>query len=322
MAFADWDQLTSITREKVLPKIEDQIGKDHPLLGRLWSSIKLWNGGTLLEIPVKYRHNAQGGSYSGLDVLSTGQEQTRTRAKFSVKQIYQPIVLSNIDLAKNGGEKIADLMDTEMEEARESLTDKFCSQLFSDGTGNGSKDLTGLKAAVGNDGTAAANYGDIVLGTYTWFKGNYTASVGSLMLSDLATMYDSCKSGQDSPSIIVTTEIIWSAYEALLQPQVRFQSEASGYNSGDGGMKALSFRGVPVIADEYCGSTDMYFINEKYLKLYYMKHPKFPTDAKGFAVTPLRDPVNQDGQVGFIFWYGQLVNSNPRRSGRLTGVTA
>ena len=322
MAFGDWDQLTSITREKVLPKIEDQIGKDHPLLGRLWDNIKLWNGGKRLEIPVKYRHNSQGGSYSGLDTLDTGQETTRTRAFFNVKQIYQPIVLANIDLAKNGGEAVADLMDTEMEEAKASLTDKFCTQLFSDGTGNGGKDLTGMKAAVGNDGTATASYGDITLATYTWFKGNYTATVGSLMLSDLATMFDSCKSGQDTPSIIVTTETVWSAYENLLQPQVRFQSEASGYNSGDGGMKALSFRGVPMISDEYCGSGDVYFINEKYVKMYYMKHPKYPTDAKGFAVTPLRDPVNQDGQVGFIFWYGQLVNSNPRRSGRLAGVTA
>ena len=322
MAFADWNQLTSITREKVLPKIEDQIGEDQPLLGRLWNNIKLWNGGISLEIPVKYRHNSQGGSYSGLDVLSTGQEQTRTRAKFTIKQIYQPIVLSNIELAQNGGEKVADLMDAEMEEAKESLKDKFCTQLYSDGTGNGGKDLTGLHSAIGNDGTATATYGDITLATYTWFKGNYTASVGSLMLSDLATMADSCKSGQDSPTILVTTETIWSAYEALLQPQVRFQSEASGYNSGDGGMKALSFRGIPMIADDYCTSGNIFFINEKYLKLYYMKHPKFPTDAKGFSVTPLRDPVNQDGQVGFIFWYGQLVNSQPRRSGRLVGVTA
>ena len=140
MAFGDWTQLTSITREKVLPKIEDQIGKDHPLLGRLWENIKLWNGGSRLEIPVKYRQNSQGGSYSGLDVLNTAQEQTRTRAFFNIKQIYQPIVLANIDLAKNGGEgKVADLMDAEMEECRESLTDKLCSQLFSDGTGNGSK---------------------------------------------------------------------------------------------------------------------------------------------------------------------------------------
>lgn len=322
MAFGDWDQLTSITRAKVLPKIEDQIGKDHPLLQRLWDGIKLWNGGTRLEIPVKYRHNSQGGSYSGLDVLDTAQELTRTRAFFNIKQIYQPIVIANIDLAKNAGDgKVADLMDAEMEECRESLTDKLCTMLFSDGTGNASKDVTGLKAAVGNDGTATANYGDIVLGTYTWFKGNYTASVGSLMLSDLATMFDSCESGSDTPTLIVTTKTIKSAYEALLQNQVRFQM-SDGKISADGGIINLSFRTVPIIADEYCGSTDMYFINEKYVNLYYMKHPQFPTDAKGFAVSPMREPVDQDGQVGFIFSYLQLVNRNPRRSGRLTGVTA
>ena len=322
MAFGDWDSLTAITREKVLPNIVDQIGKDHPLLGRLWENIKLWNGGRRLEIPVKYRHNSQGGSYSGLDVLDTAQEATRTRAYFNIKQIYQPITIANIDLALNGGEgKIADLMETEMEEAKESLTDKFGTQLFSDGTGNAGKDITGMEAAVGNDGTATANYGDIVLGTYTWFKGNYTASVGSLMLSDLATMMDSCTSGADAPTLIVTTKTIKSAYEALLQAQVRFQM-VNGKISADGGITDMSFRTVPMIADEYCGSTDMYFINEKYVKLYYMKHPKFPTDAKGFAVSPMREPVDQDGEVGFIFSYVQLVNSQPRKSGRLTGVTA
>jgi hypothetical protein len=321
MAFADYNNLTSITREKVLPKIVDQIGKDHPLLGRFFNSAKQWSGGTTIQQPVKYRHNSQGGSYSGLELLDTGQEKTRTRAKWEVKQVYQPIVLSNIDLAKNGGEKVADLMDTEMQEAHSSLEDKFCTQFFGDGTGNGSKDITGLIAAI-DDSTNVDTYGDIVRSTYTWWKSNYTAAVGSLMLSDLATMYDSCKSGQDSPSILATTETVWSAYEALLQPQVRFQSEASGYNSGDGGMKALSFRGTPMIADEYCTSGYMYFINEKYLDLYFMKHPKHSTDGRGFTVTPLREPTNQDGQVGFILWYGNLINTQPRKSGVLRGVTA
>jgi hypothetical protein len=322
MGVTDWNQLTSITREKVLPKIQDQIGVDHPLLKRLWDNIKLWNGGRRLEIPVKYRHNSQGGSYSGLDILDTGQEQTRTRAYFNIKQIYQPIVLSNIDLAMNGGEgKVADLMDAEMDECKESLTDKLCTQLFSDGTGNSSKDLTGLKAAVGNDGTATASYGDITLATYTWFQGQYTASIGSLMLSDLATMMDECTSGNDTPSIIVTTKTIKTAYEALLQNQVRFQM-VDGKISADGGITDMSFRTVPMIADEYCTTGDMYFINEKYLQLYYMKHPKYPTDAKGFAMSPMREPVDQDGEVGFIFSYIQLVNKRPARSGRLAGVTA
>lgn len=67
MAFSDWDNLTSITRERVLPKIIDQIGKDHPLLGRFFNSAKRWNGGTTIQQPVKYRMNAQGGSYAGLE---------------------------------------------------------------------------------------------------------------------------------------------------------------------------------------------------------------------------------------------------------------
>jgi hypothetical protein len=212
-------------------------------------------------------------------------------------------------------------MATEMEEAKESLKDKYNTQLYSDGTGNSSKDLTGLHAAI-DDGTNVATYAGIDRSTYTWWKANYTASVGSLMLSDLATMFDSCKSGQKSPTIMATTETIWSAYEALLQPQVRMTAQANGYVTGDGGMKALSFRAAPMIADEYCTSGQIFFLNENTLNLYYMKHPKFPTDSRGFAVSKMREPINQDGEVGYIFNYSQLVCDEPRKNGRLVGVTA
>lgn len=324
MAFGDWDNITSITRERVLPKIIDQIGLEAPLLKRFFDAAVLWDGGTYLEIPVKYRHNSQGGSYSGLERLSTNQENTRTRARFAVKQLYQPIVLSNIDLAKNGGSdavKVASLMETEMEEAKESLKDKFGTQLFGDGTGNSSKNITGLKAAI-DDGTVVDNYGGIVRTTYTWFKSNLTTSFGSLTLGKLATMFDVCKSGGDRPTVIVMTETLWSAYEALLQAQVRFTADSNGYANADGGLGTLSFRTVPILADEYCPSGEIYMINEKYVKLYYMKHPKHPTDSRGMTLTPLREPTDQDGQVGFILWYGNLVNSQPRKSARATGATA
>ena len=120
MSVTDWDNITSITREKVVPKIVDQIGEDNPLFGRFINKTKVWDGGTSIEQPVKYRHNSQGGSYQGLEVLDSGQEITRTRAKIEVKQKYQPIVVSNIDVAKNGGQaRIASLLETEMSEAKE-----------------------------------------------------------------------------------------------------------------------------------------------------------------------------------------------------------
>jgi len=323
MAVTDWDNLTSITREKVMPKIVDQIGLDQPLLKRFFDSAVLLAGGNYLDVPVKYRFNSQGGSYAGLETLSTNQEQTRTRARFSIKQVYQSIVLSNIDIAKNGGNdatKIADIMSTEMEEARESLKDKFCSQLFGDGTGNGNKDITGLKAAI-DDGTVVDNYGGIVRTSYTWWKSQLTTSFGSVTLGKLATIFDLAKSGADVPSIIVTTEVLWSAFEALLQTQVRFTSNG-GSVSADGGLGKISFRGVEIIADEYCPAGEIYLINEKYVKMFYMNHPKHPTDSNGLAMSPLREPVDQDGQVGYILFYGNIYNTQPRRSARATGATA
>lgn len=319
MAVTDYGRLTSITRGKVLPSIIDQIGDAHPLFDRLMKKAKLLTQGTQIEQAVKYRHNSQGGSYAGLDPLDTAQETTRTKAVWQWKQIYQPIVISNIELAKNGGSdaEIANLMEVEMEEAKESLTDKFCTQLFGDGTGNDSKDIDGLVAAV-DDSTNVDTYGGITRSTYTWFKANYTASVGSLYLSDLATMFDSCSNGQDQPTLLVTTKTVLSIYEALLQSQIRFDSGAKL----DGGMKGASFRGVPMIADEYCTAGYMYFLNEDKFRMFVLAHPKFPTDKKGFAVSEMREPTNQDGEVGFIFWYGNLVNLEPRKSGVLRGITA
>jgi hypothetical protein len=319
MAVTDYGRLTSITRGLVLPRIIDQIGDDHPLFDKLINKAKLETKGTQIEQAVKYAHNTQGGSYAGLDPLDTNLEITRTKAIFQWKQMYQPIVISNIELAKNGGSdaEVADLMEVEMEEAKESLTDKFCTRLFLDGTGNDSKDIDGLVALV-DDGTNVDEYGGITRTTYTWWKANYTATVGSLYLSDIATMFDSCSNGQDQPSLIVTTKTVLSIYEALLQSQIRFESGAKL----DGGMKGASFRGCPMIADEYCTSGYMYFLNMDKIKTKVLAHPQFPTDKRGFAVSDMREPTNQDGQVGFIFWYGNFYNEEPRKSGVLRGITA
>lgn len=318
MGVADYGRLTSITRGLVLPSIIDQIGDAHPLFDKLINKAKLETKGTQIEQAVKYRHNSQGGSYAGLDPLDTAQEITRTKAIWQWKQMYQPIVISNIELAKNGGSdaEVADLMEVEMEEAKESLTDKFCGKIFLDGTGNDGKDIDGLVAMV-DDGTNVDVYGGITRSTYTWFKANYTASVGTLALSDLATMFDSCSNGSDEPDLIVTTKTVRSAYEALMVGLIRY--EVGG--KFDGGGTKFTFRGCEIIVDEYCTAGYMYFLNMNKIKTKVLAHPQFPTDKRGFAVSDMRTPVNQDGEVGFIFWYGNFYNEEPRKSGVLLGIS-
>ena len=328
MAVTDWGRLTSITQSFVLPMVVHQLKKEMPFLGKLMAKAKKKsNGGTRIEVPVTYAFNTNGGSYSGLETLNTNQETTRTRAYYDWKQVYQPIVIDNMEAFKNGvkmssKEQVVDLLKQEMEEAKESIKNNLSTMVFGDGTGNGSKDLLGLKALV-DDGTEVTSLGDITLASYTWFNSSVSSTVGSLTLAHLASQYVAASSGRDAEAVdlIVTTETVFNAYEALNQPNIRWNDVTPGSTINPSGMK-LMFRGAEVVADEYCPSGYMLGLNTRYMDFYVGDHPLHPTDKSGFTTTPLREPHDQDGQIGFILLYGQLIQKRPSRMFKSIGVTA
>lgn len=316
----DYNRLTAITREKVLPNIVDQIGKESITLGKFLKMAKKTSGGTQIQVPVKYRHNTQGGYYAGLELLDTAQETTRTRAVWDWKQFHKPIVLNNIERAMNAGEEgIVELMSAEMEDAKTGMKDQLSTALFGDGTANDGKVMDGLLAAV-DDGTNVATYAGINRSTYTWWKANYYGSIGTLALADMATGYDAAENGSKRPDYIVTTKDIWTDYEALLFTQVQFISR-DGKNRLGGGAETLSFRSTPVEKDEYCPSGRMFMLNLSTFEYRYLPHPDYPTDSNGFAMRDLREPVNQDGKVGFIFHYHNLICKEPRANTQLNGIS-
>ena len=138
----DWDNVTAITRSKILPGIECQITKDMPLFRRLWRAAKRQDGGTRIEKVVRYALSTQGGWYSGLDTLDTAQEQTRTRAFWNWRQAHQPIVVTNIDLARNGGaEAVFKLLAEDTTDAEVSLKDKFGTALYTAQAGDAMESL-------------------------------------------------------------------------------------------------------------------------------------------------------------------------------------
>jgi len=96
-----------------------------------------------------------------------------------------------------------------------------------------------------------------------------------------------------------------------LQPQQRFQDS----ETAKGGFSSLMFNGVPVIDDSHCASGDMFFLNEKYLHLWYHKDENFKMDA-------FQKPINQNVRVAKIYWMGALGSSNNRMHGLLDAITA
>jgi len=138
---------------------------DMPLFRRLWGKARRIDGGKTIDKVVEYALSTQGGAYSGLDTLDTAQETTRTRAVWNFRQYHQPIVISNIDVAKNGGESaVFKLVAADTEAAMNKMKDRFADDLYTAQTG---KTMESLVDAV-DDGTNVGTYAGIVRGTYTW----------------------------------------------------------------------------------------------------------------------------------------------------------
>jgi len=321
MAVTDYDRLTAITRTLVLPKVVDQIKVNSPVISTIFGAMEKKSGGNQLAIPVRYAFSDKVGSYSGLEQADYALVNTRTRAVFDWKQYRGTLAVSNIEVAKNAGEgKVVDLMAEDLKELKESMEDDLATMFYSDGTGNSSKDFMGIIAAA-DDGTNVTTYGGINRTSYSWFQSYYNASAGAQSLSMWATAYDDVASGADKPDLILTTESVWSGYEALLQPQARYNFVQNGYPKADGGFPSLQFRMVDIISDEKCTSGYAYLLNKKYLHFYWLAHPEYPTSENGFAVSPLEKPVGQDGRVRTIYLYGEFVTDQPRRLGALRGIS-
>ena len=156
--------------------------------------------------------------------------------------------------------------------------------------------------ALGTDNTSSA---------MTWDEFIAPTSTGAVAkgVKKMTQMYGACTIDNDTPDMIVTTQEIYDAYESALQPNKRFDGDATLV---DAGFQALKFKGASVVVDSHCPAGMMLFLNTKYLD--FKTHSK-----RNFAFEPFQKPVNQDARVAKFFWMGQLVCTNPRMQGVIVG---
>jgi hypothetical protein len=81
----NYDQLRSITENKILPGLADAITKDNPVLFRLMRNSRTIDGGVNIQKIIRYANSAQGGAIAlGLSELDAAEEENRTRACDSI----------------------------------------------------------------------------------------------------------------------------------------------------------------------------------------------------------------------------------------------
>lgn len=320
MAFPNVSDIIATTIESRTGQLRDSVTKNNALAMQLKKKgrIRPVTGGRLIYEEIMFAENGNAGWYSGYDVLPVAAQDVISAAEFSIKQLAVPVTISGLEMLQNSGkEEMIDLIDGRMAVAEATMANFICDGLYSDGTGNGSKEITGLDAAVPQDPTTGT-YGGINRATYTFWRSQLqdpgSTPTSSTIQGIMNTLWASCVRGADRPDIILAGSTIWATFLASLQTLQRFTSPGEA----DLGFPTVKYMTADVYLDGGIGgfatATDMYFLNTNYIHYRPMKGRDM------VALSPTRRyAVNQDAEVQILGWAGNLTSSGSRFQGRLKG---
>ncbi len=353
------DRVKEITYNDILPSIVDFVNNSNIFTARVTSQPKNWKGVTVSQ-PITIANSTTGGSFDGLDTFDTSATNNTRSLTWYVKAYEQSVVVPGIEKAVNGNseKQVLSLVATRMDEAKNSLADSLGDILYGYGIG---KDIEGLGLIVDN-GTATSSYGGINRADLPAVNADVTAASGGNLTLDLVSAeFDNVSaagSGQEAPTIALTTKAIWSMFEKILNTKLQASYSATtvtGYNRVSGktpvgtsvpatalkgalGVDAISYRGKPVVADDKAPAGTFFWLNENYIEFRRLLSPDLKSVGSRNEVTEgvykdiempsflqLRDfmsPVNQFGEIGALIVLGNLICRQPRRQGKITGITA
>lgn len=320
MAFANpnYSDIIATTIQSRTRKIADNVTKNNAFLTRLEQrgNTKTFSGGNVILQELSFAENANAGWYSGYDLLPVAAQDVISAAEYPIKQAAVPVVISGLEMLQNAGrEQMIDLMDGRMAVAESTMANLIAGALYSDGTGFGGKQLTGLNAAV--PVTNTNTYGGIDANTWLFWR-NYvddnTAAelTPALIQGFLNLAWANLVRGMDRPDLILMDSLTWQVYLASLQAQQRF----TGTETAKLGFPSIKYMDADVVLDGgiggFCPGGTIFLLNTKYL--FYRPH-------SARNMVPLapnkRYAINQDAEVQILAFAGNMTASGRQFQGRI-----
>ena len=320
MAFANasYSDTIATTIQSRTRKIADNVTKNNALLTWLnkRGNSKPFSGGNVILQELNFAENANAGWYSGYDLLPVAAQDVISAAEFPIKQAAVPVVISGLEMLQNAGkEQMIDLMEGRMAVAEASMANLISGALYSDGTGFGGKQLTGLNAAVPVVNTNT--YGGIDANVWTFWRNyvddNTAAELTPALIQGFMNLaWSNLVRGVDRPDLILMDSLVWQTYIASLQSQQRFTDP----NSATLGFPTIKYMDADCVLDGgiggFCPSGTMFFLNTKFI--FFRPH-------SARNMVPLapnkRYAVNQDAEVQILAFAGNMTASGRQFQGRI-----
>ena len=250
-------------------------------------------------------------------------------AVFDPKMVVVPVILSMQEILNNEGQsQLLDVYDQYISAAERALEDTMDAGIYSDGTANGGKQITGLAKAIpiiNNSGV----YGGIdratatIWQTQTFDAQTFNAALGTQVNSTtirplLNAVMTRQSRGRDYADLLLMSPEHYAAYDAAT---VAIQRQTNETSMGKLGFTALEYIGggkrAEIVLDGGIGSNmpanTTFGINTDSLRLRYHPSRNFDKLFDGDG----QFPIDKDAIAQFIGWMGQLTMVNPLFNWRL-----
>lgn len=324
MAFANSSvtDIIATTIQNRSGELADNVTNNNALLRRLRKrgNVRPFSGGNVILEEIMYGDSTtvNANSYSGYETINISPNSPISAAQFDIKQYAASISISGLEMLQNSGkEQIIDLLEGRHKVAEAQLANRISQDIYTDGTGNSSKNITGLAAAVPDDPTTGT-YGGINRATWSFWNPQYYRGVtdGGAAVSAaniqqyMTTLALRCVRGTDKPDLLVADASYYGLYVNSLQAIQRVTDETEA----GAGFASLKFYGGGTAADVVLDggvykvttgatSAHMWFLNTNYI--FFRPH----SDRNFVPIGGERQSVNQDAIVKLIGWAGNLTTS-------------
>jgi len=279
-------------------------------------------GGRVFDFTLEYALNPNFRSYSEFETLDTTRTDVFDAARYDWKISAGTVIWSDLEeLRAQADSGKIDLIAAKLENGKQSHISDMNVQLLGNGTGNGGKDMSGLKNIISTTPTTGT-VGGINRANFAFWRNKQTSGAQTLSAFDnlraaMRSIYNQCSRGGmiDAPTAALTTRTVFEGYESLLIANERFSTDDKN-NNGQGAFAnaKLKFKGADLFYDEDLDTDNLYFYNPKFLKLIYLK-------GAWMKMKDRIEPANQLTAIQRVFTVANLATNNSRRLGVVSAIT-
>ncbi len=171
-------------------------------------------------------------------------------------------------------------------------------------------EITGLGGIFGDSATL---YG-VNRSENPWLKPYEKASVGALTEAEVQKAIDALEEVAGSKVNFIVCS--WGVRRALMNVLSQYRQTES--MDLEGGFRAISFNGIPVVADRFCPEGTMYLLNTDDFCLHQLCDWQWLEGEEGAI---LKQKAGKPVYTATLVKYAELICSRPCGQGRLTGIT-